>query len=273
MLSVATLSFWGDVGTNLFSDLLFLSIPAASLYVWVKLSRRQLYRFFGLQPKSPRIVVHFSNVFVPRNTGRDFRGTARSFEGETVPIYELGLTQVIGELFLVASPESRSSIRRFANWLLTRNVVLEFVTSPRNGDAAQQKLAGHCTILSLGSPGYNSVSDHYLNRFEPFLQFADDNSRIMIGRGSQKGTRISGDTRKDQALLVRVEDEERDNTVFVAAGLGINGTRGALYYLVRNWRELPSHEFGICLEFPAEADDPAGHMKPAVLRRLPEALG
>jgi len=67
----------------------------------------------------------------------------------------------------------------------------------------------------------------------------------------------------------------RGGTAFLAHGWGVNGTRGAVRYLVEHWQELHrkhgTEEFALCLQFPTVAEDPQGYLaKPGVLLEFPE---
>jgi hypothetical protein len=85
----------------------------------------------------------------------------------------------------------------------------------------------------------------------------------------RSGTAVTHDG--DIGMLQRLRRED-GFPVYVAAGLGINGTRGALQYLFANWRDLAkeygNHDFAVALGFPGFRQDPFGSQRPTKLLAL-----
>ena len=76
----------------------------------------------------------------------------------------------------------------------------------------------------------------------------------------------------DLSIVEKLHDEAHETTIFIAAGLGVVGTLGAVYYLVKNWSKLlddfGAEPFAMCLRFQDVADDPNAYKRPVILSRF-----
>ena len=143
------------------------------------------------------------------------------------------------------------------------------------------------TMICTGSDAYNAATGYFTRREMTWLNLDASSPQprdwcVRILKGSRKGQsepvfelREAGVVAEvDLAVLERINDQEHDNTVFLAHGYGVNGTRGAIRYLVENWHELldryGTEEFALCLRFLTSVEDPEGFLQePRVLLKLP----
>jgi hypothetical protein len=129
--------------------------------------------------------------------------------------------------------------------------------------------------ITIGSAGYNEVTAYYHRTGGPYLELdvGVPSPVIRVLKGTQAGTTIPNPNTNDLAILERLHDSAHGTVVFVAAGLGINGSRGAAEYLFNNWRSLQrtygDEDFAWCLSFPFAAVAPNGWRNPTVLQRFP----
>jgi hypothetical protein len=160
-------------------------------------------------------------------------------------------------------------IRRLESWGFFKRPEIIFQASPQR----EQDIEFDNLIL-IGSQAYNVVTGYYITRGTPYLtlEFDTTDPGVVIRRGRNTGERIPFG-QDDLAVLLRIRDAEHGTTVFIGAGMGVNGTRGAIEYLMNNWEELRrvygDQEFGLCLRFPSIIQDQKGFRRPDVLRQFP----
>lgn len=260
--------------SNLISHLLLVMLGAvialALYFVKVFPRYRRLLRFFGLSPASPQLRVYFSTLWIPSGTAQDAKGTSRSYQGPAVPEYELEVISTILRPFIELQPRDlpQAVSRRLVNWGLLTVPQIRFAPSPLDDKHLQFE-----NLILVGSRGYNVATEYYVTRGNPYF-ILDIESRlptVSITRGRNKGENITAQA--DIAVLTKIIDQEHNTAVFIAAGLGVNGTLGAIEYLINHWSELQERygdeEFGVCLKVPPIGEDPTGYRKQDVLRQLP----
>ena len=91
------------------------------------------------------------------------------------------------------------------------------------------------------------------------------------------GTSGLEDSREyEVAKLQRINDSQRNAVVFLAEGIGTNGTLAAVHYLISHWERLWSQygegSFAICIECPSRETSKTGYLIPSVLVELPNSL-
>jgi hypothetical protein len=237
--------------------------------------RRALFRFFGITKDVQSFTVYLSTLFVVPGGSVDFRGTRRSFQGAAIPSAELAIVQPVSQLFL--SPFLRglpSSIREWlgskVHWIF-REIFPVFSPSPAGRDQVEPT-----NMLTVGSQYYNAAGDLYAETGNPFLKMEQSGPKMVIRvrKGPRKGDAFEQrpNSSDDLAIVERLFDDAHGATIFIAAGLGVVGTRGAVQYLVDNWaklyKDLGTDPFAICLRFQDVADDPSAYKKPIELSRF-----
>ena len=133
------------------------------------------------------------------------------------------------------------------------------------------------SIITVGSQGYNVVTNYYLSRNLCQMQITQNGTVIEIMKGRYKGEVIQRPSNKhDIAILERLADQtEQGTTIIIGAGLGVIGTMGAIQYLIDNWEELyktyNERDFALALQFGPTGSQPIEELlKGSVVRRLPE---
>ncbi len=114
------------------------------------------------------------------------------------------------------------------NWvkaLLLVNADVQVHPSP---DSAEQ-IDPDGAVVSLGSPGYNSVSAAIEANCKSPVRFGPNNSTIQLPGNLAV-------TNPRQCVVVRLHSGGR--FWFYAAGLGEGGTAAAAYYLAKSWKRL-----------------------------------
>jgi hypothetical protein len=241
--------------------------------------RRKLFEFFGVTKDRPQILVYLSTVFVILGGSIDFRGTPRTFAGPAVPAAELSTIEPVSRLFNDPSLDSLPSA--FRKWLgdkvhwSFRPITPVFSSSPDNRNQVAQG-----NIITVGSQYYNSAGDLYTETCNPILKVIPNGQGMIIQ--VKKGPR-TGDIFQprqgyadDLAIVERLRDNPTRSNVFIAAGLGVIGTMGAVHFIVNNWAKLANdfgiEPFAICLRFQDVDKDPNAVMKPVELSRFSKDL-
>jgi hypothetical protein len=265
----------GNLASNVIW-IVFGAVFTAAIYLSTLLPKyRTLTRFFGVSSSCPRLRVYFSRLNIPRGGSVDAQGVARNYSGAAIPEYEFAVVETLLRPFLALAPRRvpRSILKKMESWGLFKRPEIVFGASPLRDQDIE-----FVNLILIGSQGYNVVTEYYLTRGNPYLtlDLSPSNPAVVIRRGRNTGERIppKNDVAVyDIAILVKIRDAEHDTTVFIGAGMGVNGTRGAIEYLMNRWEELHKtygdQEFGLCLRFPPVTEDPQGFRKPVVLRRLP----
>jgi len=270
-----------DVLINVFSDFVYtLCAFFIAFLFWLvfRVSKwRKLLMFFGLKKNRPRLRVYLSNLDVPPRCAKDFRGVRRMYAGSAAPEPELGVIDQLTRLFAHSILDQLGIVREWLGeryWIF-RKPELVFQLSPLDPDEIQFD-----SIVSVGSSGYNSVTDYYQNEYNPTVILDHDaaNARtqcIVINYGDRGGQFIPIAPGRDMGVLAKVYDCHHDAVVFIGAGFNVNGTLGAIRYLIDHWQDLAKGyqntvSWSICLDFPHPNHDPQGYLRPTVVTRVPE---
>lgn len=274
-------TFFMDVLSNLLANVVYVILGGIFFVLlglpFVYRKRRNLFKFFGLTKDNPKLIVYFSTVFVQPYGSKDFRGEQRSFWGPAVPASELFTIMPIAALFKDTLLDNLPVPLR--NWLGNKvhwsfkPIFPIFSASPEARNQIEQS-----NIITIGSQYYNSVGDLYTETCSPFLKMEQVGEKMIIR--VRKGPRVgdvfelrSGET-DDLAIVERLYDKETKTTVFIAAGVGVVGTVGAVLFIVERWRNLQkdfgSKCFAYCLRFQDIWNDPNAYRKPIELSRFQE---
>jgi len=118
------------------------------------------------------------------------------------------------------------------------------------------------TIISLGSPDSNEISDFILRQTNNvFLKFSQNANGPCI-EDINTGRQFNGfqpPIRKDYGIIIKIGNcRFPGHYFFVCAGLGEFGTSGASWYLANKWKEFENkEEFGIVVEVDLGSDESA----------------
>ena len=228
------MDFLTALGTGILSNFAFLFITIILAYlVYLIFRRGPLYEFWGLQDvKKIRIYVSHLRVVIghpecPDGTvggaiGPD--GVLRSFQGSVAPQLETEMAGILRGLFFVSLP-GWAVLPAWLKSLLLTNADAEIRASPVDGST----LDPDGTVISLGSPGYNYVSQEIETTCACPVRFTNDNQSIEL-----PGKLEIRDGRKGVIVRLRYADRYW----FYAAGLSEGGTAAAAYSLATLWRRL-----------------------------------
>ena len=254
----------------LMGGLVTLIVRAITLVPSVR-QRIRLLRFLGIGKHGAELRVYLSTLYIPRGGSVDSRGTARSYQGPAIPGYELDVIQPLSDLLRY---ESLRNLPAFARrWLgkvhwAFEETHLVFSSSP--ADATQIE---RTNTLVVGSQYYNTAGELYTETCDPILKMEQEGTRMVIRvtKGPRKGEVFQQMPREanDLAIVERLVDDTHGTTIFLAAGLGVVGTRGAVQYLIDNWDKLAqsfaTERFALCLRFRNIDKDPDAYRKPIEL--------
>ena len=254
-------SFIIDILSNIIANIVFWLAGGLTVAFVVGRKRRKLVAFFGLG-KQNRLLVYMTS-----------RPVYQPFNERGVPSEEFQLVPTISSLFLSGQlgpvPEAFSGLID-SFWLIKRPSI-EFLASPQ--DAEEIRFAN---TICVGGPAYNAATAYYSKACSPYfaLSYERKEWRVRILRGSKAGESIIADEGWDLGILNKCYDVEHGSTIFIVAGMGINGTIAAAEHLVANWQTLQAaykaQEFGLYLRCPYRTSaDSTGYERAEVIMRLP----
>jgi hypothetical protein len=206
-----------DVLVNLLSAVLVFVVVWGALFVS---RRRRLVDFFHVRGRG--ITLYSSTLHVSRGGSMDSRGVSRAFAGRAIPEEEA---------WVLADIERTLSTYAFGGLPILRH--LRFVdvdyrteTSPASTVAVDRNR----TLLTIGSPGYNTTSEFVEAEFNPLGHFHASNGGIVC-RGGPTTTVMSG-------MLLRARHPATGQIAFYAAGPSEAATVAAARYLIDHWTVL-----------------------------------
>lgn len=211
---------------NLLGEILFWAfIVLLGVYILYYTKRGKLLSFFGMG-KWRRAKIYLSNIHVKPFGSSGIDGTQRSYTGEAVPFGESRAAEIfikrLGSLFplLADTPGVLGKIG-------IKDLYTEIIPSPANGD----HLEDGCTIISLGSPAYNLISDLITNKFPIKTRFPLNDGIVINGYP---------DTIQDASvgIIERIHDNDGKRSIFYVAGLSEFSTVRAAKFLITNWYSL-----------------------------------
>lgn len=202
----------------------FLLVFTIGWILYLLFRRRKLINFFKITGK--KLTIYLSNIRVISGGSIGIDGNQRAYQDSTVSFGESFQANQYYSIFHYLIPGLRQQ-PGILKYLLVSDIELYTLLSPTDINDITTK----STIISLGSPGYNIVSDWIQKNHNSKASFINDNKQIQIDRLPP----IS-DTK--QCFVERIFDEINNRFIFYAAGLSELGTIGAAYYLSSHWKKL-----------------------------------
>jgi|SRR5215813_691608 len=191
-------------------------------YLW---RRRALLSLFQVGKTKP-LIIYLSRVEVVQGGSVGVGGVARSFAGPTVTASEASAATVLAGIFeyLIPGLESQPGILKT---LFTRDISVFVQPSP----ISVQQIPPEVSIVSVGSPGYNCVSEWAQGQLNPRVWFSRNNDALETHTGRSFA-------HPDTGMVQVLYDAQNDRRVFYVGGIAEAGTRAGLLYLALKWKEL-----------------------------------
>lgn len=187
--------------------------------------RRKLLKFFGIG-QTKRITVYLSNIRVIQGGSIGTDGHRRAYSGTTVTLGEAVQASLFQALFSYLIP-GLSNQPGILKHLFVSDVKVIILPSPLK----EEDIDRSSTIVTLGSPGYNVISEWTERKLTPRMKFINNNAAIAVNG-------LPNITDGKQAFVQRLFDSENKRWVFYVAGISELGTIGAAYFLASQWRVL-----------------------------------
>lgn len=219
--------FWGNVGSGIVANVLFLlglfMLGTVCLYLF---RRREVFKFFGLA-KTRRLTIYLSALVIPWNTAAGFDGVVRSYQGFAILINEYMVGEMFKGLFNYLLPNVVEGYGIFRKLLVSDTQVTVQASplslSPTDTDDSKG------TVITVGGPGYNSVSHWVQNTLHSKARFTDQGIVIADERTISHGL---------EGFVERLIDSTSGRHIYYVAGRSESATLGALYYLCKRWKHL-----------------------------------
>lgn len=239
--------------------------------------QRKLLNFLGADKKARQVNVYLSSLLIPRGCAVGFDGLPRSYQGITIPTEELGISARLSKALTVDAfeyipPIVRKSLQE--KYAFFRPLIVSINASPMQENQLDFSTR---SIITVGSQGYNVVTNYCVGRNIAQVQISHNGTAIQVMKGKDKGEVMRpASNQHDIAILERLVDHTRNGTtIIIGAGLGVVGTMGAIQYLIDHWQELDktyrNREFALVLQFgPIDERSFEDVLKGTVIRRIPE---
>jgi len=233
--------FSGVIANVLFAILIIL----IGWTMYFLTERRELLNFFGISD-TKRLVIYLSNLRIIKDGSIGIDDRPRSYQGATVVYNEQAVATKFKESFNYLVP-SLSDSPSFLSKILFADIRIISMPSPLD----ESDIEAVSSIITLGSPGYNIVSLMVEKNRNSAVRFTNDNREIQVSSIPNLKNPVNGFI---QRLIIKKDNKNR--CLFYVAGPYEQGTIGAAYYLVNNWKALrkkykDNESFVIVLGFPS----------------------
>lgn len=214
-------SLWFGVFVNVLSAALVL---VAGWVLLAATKRRHLIEFFALKDG---ITLYTSSLNVHQGGAADWQGVTRSYRGGAIPVDEAVL---IGEF--------EREISAFSSFRVLKIVRVNDIPVRSGGSPLEPNRVDRIrTIMSLGSPGYNTASHIIQTEFEPLGRFAPDlHSVIAPGAPAIEG--LDPTVVSTRGIAVRARHPTTGQIAFYAAGPSVIATLASARLLLEHWQRL-----------------------------------
>jgi len=202
--------------------LVLLVIAGSGLLLW---RRRRLLDLFRVS-KDRGLTIFLSRLEIEQWGSIGFDGQPRSFAGPAVTAREAAAASDLRSIFeyLIPGLESQPGLLKT---LFTRDIDVTVEPSPM----AVGAIPNDRTMVTVGSPAFNVVSDWVQHALNPRVVF-DPNNTSLQSAGHQPVVD------PQQGMVQVLWDANLQRRVFYVGGLSEAGTVAALVYLARRWEEL-----------------------------------
>jgi hypothetical protein len=210
---------------NLLASVLFFVLFLLLGSGWYLWRRRALLSLFQVA-NTKRLIIYLSRVEVVQGGSLGVGGVARSFAGPTVTASEANAAMLLAGIFeyLIPGLESQPGILKT---LFTRDISVTVQPSP----ISVQQIPPEVSIVTVGSPGYNRVSEWAQRQLNPKVAFSPNNNALVTHTGRSLAD-------PDTGMVQVLYDAQNDRRVFYVGGITEAGTQAGLVYLALKWKEL-----------------------------------
>lgn len=219
-----------NIGINLISDLIFLVLVTLLAFmggvIWIRSRRRRIMRFFGIS-LTRRAVVYLSNIRVIGGGSIGVDSVQRAFSGETVSFEEMRIAGEFANLFAFPFPKLSQSLSGFLSGWLVDTTRIQLQRSP----VSETEIDLSTSLVTLGSPAYNIVSQYVEQHANCHAKFSKDMSSIIVSN-------LPPIDDKRYGFIQKITGGDKRTAYFYAAGLSTLGTVGAAHYLCDQWSYL-----------------------------------
>lgn len=155
-----------DILTNLLSDFVFLIFAIVLGWAYLYCTRRyRLLRFFGIE-KDRRILIYLSNLRVKQFGAIGVDEKPRSYSGSAGAFMEINAANRFRDLLNYFLP-SISDNPGLLSKILISDVQVQILPSPLEIG----KIDNHTTIITMGTPAYNVVSNYVETELNSLARF------------------------------------------------------------------------------------------------------
>jgi hypothetical protein len=267
----------GDIALTLAPYVATFIITFLGFIIFRYSKQRKLLEFLGADKDNRQTIVYLSSLLIPRGCAVGFDGLPRTYQGLTIPSEELRISARLSKALIIDPFEYIPPVLRKAlqeKFAFFRPLTVMIAASPMQ----EQDIDFSSSIITVGSQGYNIVTDYFVSHNLCQLQISHNGTAIQINKGKDKGEVIRPvSNQHDIAILERLIVHAGNNkaTVIVGAGLGVLGTMGAIQYLIDHWQELyktpNNEEFGLVLQFgPVDGRSFEDLLRGTVIRHIPD---
>jgi len=226
----------GGIGINLASAVIELIIGVLAITLGILLKQSAKKSFFS--NGSNRFIAMASRLNVTESN--DFRGQGRTFAGAAIPDYEIVALRNFSRL-LNFDDTSLRDLPWTKKIMFLRFPSLSIEASPNKVITNENDIPSATTIFSIGSPGYNTVSE-YVENIANLAKFINGNSAIYLDTQSSSNNPF---------LIQRVRRSE-GGYYFYLAGCTIEGSSQAVKNLLLHWKSykkrFKKNDFAILFE-------------------------
>jgi len=229
-------NIYGGIGINLASAMIELIIGALAITLGILLKQSAKKSFFS--NGSNRFIAMTSRLNV--TASKDFRRSDRKFAGAAIPDYEIVALRNFSRLL-----NFDDTFLRDLPWtkkiMFLRFPTLAIEASPNNVITNENDIPSATTIFSIGSPGYNALSE-YVENTANLAKFINDNRSIELDTQSSS----------NNPFLIQRVGRSAGGYCFYLAGCTIEGNAQAVKNLILHWksyrRRFKKNDFAILFE-------------------------
>ena len=151
-----------DIWINLLSNFLYSLLLFGIVYgIYLLTKRVKFMKFFGID-KTKRLIIFTSNLQVKENGAEGKNGFIYSFRGTAIPYAESRAAAKFQSLFNYFLP-SQVEKPGFISKLLISDTDINVVPAPTDKEPFEKS----ASIIALGLPAYNTISDYIEEKFNP----------------------------------------------------------------------------------------------------------